>query len=356
MFYNNGNHQLIQREQNYLLDRKLVTIHSYDRDVCKWPNSNHFEINLPETMKNVQSMRLVEICLPVNYYNFSNNNQNTKFRLVDPSGTYNIQIQDGFYTPSELSIELENDIINATGDPSYNVYYDSVGQKMYFGRADGSFNLNFGDKLEYDLSCNFDNVFDRYTQWGLPAFLGYDKKTYESRPGPKGFNYLDPSGSLVDASGYYVEPPHSTICIFGENTVYMEVEKYNSIDELDPFPDPSCNKGTQYCCSSQKLNKHFPKNIKVNYNGKVDAAFAKIPVTCIPHAQQFDSRNAFIQGLSHYEPPIERIEKLKFKFRTHDGRLVDFKCIPLNFTIEFNCLKDEIAKQYTIRVPPLYNL
>ena len=37
---------LISREQNYVLDRKLLTVHSEDRDSSKWPNSNEFEIVL----------------------------------------------------------------------------------------------------------------------------------------------------------------------------------------------------------------------------------------------------------------------------------------------------------------------
>ena len=31
----NNNHQLIAREQNYLLDRKLLSVHSEDRDIKK---------------------------------------------------------------------------------------------------------------------------------------------------------------------------------------------------------------------------------------------------------------------------------------------------------------------------------
>ena len=34
------NHPLIQSEQTYVLDRKLISIHSVDRDYHKWPNSN----------------------------------------------------------------------------------------------------------------------------------------------------------------------------------------------------------------------------------------------------------------------------------------------------------------------------
>ena len=39
-------HPLIPREQTFVLDRKLVSVHSYDRDIKKWPNSNHFEVDL----------------------------------------------------------------------------------------------------------------------------------------------------------------------------------------------------------------------------------------------------------------------------------------------------------------------
>ena len=70
----------------------------------------------------------------------------------------------------------------------------------------------------------------------------------------------------------------------------------------------------------------------------------------------FDSRNLFLQNVSQYHPPIDRIKKVKFKFRYHDGRLVDFKDNNFNFTIAFNQLKDEIARDYVVRVPEEYNL
>jgi len=58
----------------------------------------------------------------------------------------------------------------------------------------------------------------------------------------------------------------------------------------------------------------------------------------------------------HSDPPIQRIDRLKFEFRFHDGRLVDFKNLPFSFTLEFNMLKDEQARGKIVRVPPLYNL
>ena len=74
----NNTHQLIQRQQNYVMERKLISIHTEDRDIKKWTNSNHFEVILPEPILNVQSMRLLDILVPVNFYTFSNTLQNTK--------------------------------------------------------------------------------------------------------------------------------------------------------------------------------------------------------------------------------------------------------------------------------------
>ena len=88
----------------------------------------------------------------------------------------------------------------------------------------------------------------------------------------------------------------------------------------------------------------------------MNAAFAKIPVRCPPYSQFYDTRNAYLTNISHYQPPIERISRLRFKFRYHDGRPVNFHCLPFNFSIEFNMLKDEQQRAMLIRVPPLYNL
>ena len=62
------------------------------------------------------------------------------------------------------------------------------------------------------------------------------------------------------------------------------------------------------------------------------------------------------QKLNETSTPIERIDRLRFRFRYHDGRLVDFKCLPFSFTLEFNMLRDEQLRSYLVRVPPLYCL
>lgn len=124
----------------------------------------------------------------------------------------------------------------------------------------------------------------------------------------------------------------------GEDVIYMEMDRYNTIDEIAPY-----SKNT----TGERCN---------DYHGKVNSAFAKIPLICRSFSQIYDSRNAFLSNVSHYEPPLERLSRLKFKFRYHDGRLVDFKCHQLSFSIEFNMLRNEQVRALSVRVPAFYNL
>ena len=440
----NNEHQLIRRQNTYVLDRKLVTVHSEDRDVTKWPCSNHFEVTIPQDITNVQSMRLVEINLPDNHYTFSNSQQNTKFSFsIQPNigsvlypyllsiGTITIEIPEGFYSSDDvMALELENAMNKAVTDvialcspfpPSppilytnFKVVFDILSQSIYFGNTYDGFTLLFDKQENYDITpaptmnkypCNpvsgnpcdpitlppcetmnkpgkytsgpaFDeynnvvkitkpimsngssapNVWEQYDNWGLPSYLGFAKEKYVATG-------LDPSGcgtgsiylnsigftwptnpwlevdSTLGSNGVasYVIAPF-TSNIFGNNIIYMELDKYNNIDEIKPYSRATNN---SYCN---------------DYNGRVNSAFAKIPVVSGPPGHIFDSRNGFLQNVSQYNPPIDKIRKLKVTFRYHDGRLVQFKDANFSFTIAFNQLKDEIARDYEIRVPEDYRL
>ena len=398
-------HPLIPREQTYVLDRKIVSIHSLDRDIKKWPHANHFEINLPETLSNVQSMRLVEIALPCNPYIFSNENQNTKLSFYIGNsgyakaqlgwqdccaGEYTITLRDGSYTPEQLAIAIANlmnyvvkeNMCDSSGcvpqgasayDIGFVCVYDEVANTFWFGNELHPFILLFSKREIYtDLCPGQVNVFNHYTRWGLPAYLGYKKQNYKSEKLDTGmigvgnpesvrverivkFDYVGGVASPNGGPGPWIRPldtlhnvfvvnlydPSFNICnldIHGEDAIYMEIDRYNTMDEIQPY---SCN-------TSGWFNN--------DYNGKVNSAFAKIPITCAPYSQIFDSRQGFLTNISHYQPPIQKISRLRFKFRYHDGRLVDFKCLPLNFSLEFNMLKDEQLRTAIIRVPPLYRL
>jgi hypothetical protein len=346
--YNLGSSKpLINREQNYVLDRKLVTVHSEDRDITKWPNSNTFEIMLPETLLAVQSIRLLQSTLPNRFFTFSNDYQNTMFNFTLNGQQHLITIQEGFYTPHQLSIELTNTMNAAVqSDASFNVFYDQVKSKFWFGHADASFNLNFDQQIYYVVDCEQPTVWNNHSKWGLPYYLGFQKKSYSSVNDLSGvsFDYICPNNTTVTCSSqikHYIEAPLS-FTLGGETCIYMEMEKYNNYAELYPYNE-----------SSRQM---FDNNA---YNGRVNSAFAKIPIQTLtgsPTEYSFDSRTLFLQNLVQYDPPIERIARLKFKFRFHDGRLVNFQNSPFDFTIELNCLRNEIEKKYNVRVPGAYIL
>ena len=87
---------LISRNPTYSINRKHITFHTEDRDIVHWPKANEFEIRLPQTLTNVESMRLVEIMLPVNYYSFSSELQNITMQITYDGTTSIITIDEGF--------------------------------------------------------------------------------------------------------------------------------------------------------------------------------------------------------------------------------------------------------------------
>jgi hypothetical protein len=357
-------HPLIAREQTYCLDRKLITIHSEDRDVCAWPNSAYFEITLPQSITNVQSMRLIETNFPSINDVFSTIKQNTKmsFSVTISGNIYFLQIliEQGLYSPLQMANEITNCMNNAvsrhvtSGYTNFTVIYNEVNQKLWFGNKQDPFSL-LCDKIEdyYDPSNNIytncqvvppnEIIYCRNTKWGLPYFLGFNKEPYIATQTPVSvpLNYeyknatYDPFYNWLPAGGYYVLPPN-VINTLGETVFYLDMFEYNQIDELQPYP--------------RRVNS----STNNTYGGKVNSSFAKIPFLGIPVSQFFDSKNSLLQNFSHFYPPLERISKLKFRFRYHNGSLVNFSNNDFSFTLQFDCYRDEIARELKIRIPAQY--
>ena len=450
-FSTNQNHPLIPNNQNYRLDRKLISVHSEDRDILKWKDANYFEVDLPCELKNIVSLRLIDIQLPANYYVFTDNYQNTKLTFtieptnsVPPEGIggnrdvsqfnelnnrwnngngipYIATINEGFFTPDQLALEVAGAMNNAVetylksqsvivSDYQYfKCLYNDNDLKLYIGNTIDTFNLTFDNSaISYDPRTCADTTpanrlsgitnpghgpraWDYYTHWGLGSYLGFKRFEYNKDNEYNnyftdacgvefyglGYNLANDNGWLTpDASGYTVDNPVgmsyyykavNTLNIYGDGQIYMELDKYNSMDEIEPYANNS-NAFDNNCV------KYHGKNVKVNNNnnssnclnkqksltrtsnGVYNAAFAKIPMFAVPNERIFTSGNAFLTNVYFSEPPVARIKKFKAKFRYHDGRLVDFRGGNLSYTIEANELKNEINKQYDVRVPSHYVL
>ena len=409
----NTSHPLIPNSQEYMVYNKYVSIHSEDRDILKFPNSSEFEIEMPEDLLNIASIKLINWTFPANYYTFSVPNANillafsitkpynpAEFGLIDElnyriyealfmtqAEIYTFNIEEGFYNPDQMATELTNKlnfvvdkrienyfIMKGWTDSlqqfkeegGYNrfiVVYNSVSLKLWFGnRADGFTILTevgivtntvaetlcipelrrVPDSSNFGLAgflglprCNVEavssNTVSNYTDYTnyngiiVPRFF-YGDVT----PGDNGYwllPYTDLSGSIV----YWVEPIFK-INLMGEAYMYMEIEGQNCIDETQP-----------YNISKFTLTTN-------QTNGIVNSSFAKLGIPTTPISQWFD-RDAIPYKM--YNPPAERIRRLKIKMRYHNGSLIAFGNFNYSFMLQFTLLVPQILRNSkTVVYPP----
>lgn len=409
----NTTHPLIPNSQQYMVYNKYVSIHSEDRDPIKFPLSSEFEIEMPEDLLNVMAIRLVNWTFPANYNTFSAANGNILlvFKITNPynpdafglSDEYNFRIyealfltqkdsyefiiEEGFYNPNQMIIELTNKMNYVVtnristyftqkgwtdtlkqfqtngGYTRFIVVYNSVSQKIWFGnRADGFSLINEVGVLTNNFASSlclsdYAHVPDT-SDWGLPSYLGLPRCNSDSlssspitgigsfqkynditvprfysgdvTPGDDGFwllPYTDFSGSQV----HWVESVYK-INLMGEAYMYMEMEGQNCIDETQPFNISNFTLTTNQT------------------NGIVNSSFAKLPVPTTPLSQWFD-RDAVPYKL--YNPPAERIRRLKFKIRYHNGRQVNFGVFNYSFMLQFTLMVPQILRaSKTVVYPP----
>lgn len=614
-----NSHQIIPREPTYSVNRKIVTIHTEDRDVTHWPNANEFEIQLPSSLTNVESIRLEEINLPVCIYNISKELQNDTLivKVHFPSGTTvikEITIDEGYYTPELLRSTLQykfNLTFYVLAYPSptsataakFRIIYNILNRKMIFvcdkpfsitsplpDCHDNSLDLglvyNLGFKkqnnktivssiqtvlnykrnepievitdttaaavvtarvdavillrateqearLERDAAEAYYvaikkeftlNLASTSTGSGFSATFrildnnavatitsagsGYKKKQpNQGTPAPNEDNHAcklvipdillggfgaDPllititelngrggvtnvtvlttinryrrpgtynnvspvTGATVTAAlntfnikqnayilaqddllkaqiieeqfadtmrgAFYVLEPDCPLVLNGDSIVYMEVDKFNSIDELVPYPQNINNMPDKLkidCVRNQDMNRdsqnnHYmsrkssncstadnsilglstnhhlppPRNNfntiesnrvrnkviistacntplphnphpapRMDYGGRINSVFAKISITNSADPDLIESTQKLLHNSSqHFNPPIEKIRKLKFKFRYHDQRLVNFRCADFSFSLSFNELQNQPLKNMIVKVPDTY--
>ena len=417
-FNTNTSHPLIQSSQEYIYYKKYVSIHSEDRDILKYPNPAEFEIELPEDLLNIVSLRLVSWSFPANYNSFSFNTSNITmtFKINNPynPNTYSVEgvliqkmfeclylsqtdeyliiIEEGFYNPLQMATELTNKFNNsvtiklktyfskkaedtsltsderaeyteakrlllaAGGYTKFSIVYNNVSQKMWFGNTCDGFTLTnetqaLKNILTENLYCGVKSHLVDFSNWGLPGNLGLNRCNEVSISGSTisdttNIAYYDDTyivprffyGSVsfgddgywllpnLDLSGSEVQWIEGTykVNLMGPAYMYMEIEGQNCIDETCPY------NVSDFTLKSNETN------------GIVNSSFAKISIPTTPLSQWFD-RDSLPYKL--YNPPAERMRKLKFKFRYHNGQLANFGVFNYSFVIEFTLQTPQILRK-----------
>jgi len=336
------NHQLIERLQNFTLDRKILSVDSNDRNILKWPSSSEFEVSCPQNYTNVESIRLVTLQCPNIFYNISEYLQNNKL-LVDVSSSKDvITIEDGFYDVNKLVNALKNALNSQSSSPNFEVTYNDLNKKIYIGNTTNNFKLIFNhspgeityDKCNNNININskvytYNNIYEQHSKWGLGALLGFDKKTYTSEPGLTRFQHQPLSTVDWISNGNNILEAPSILDLDDYQYIYIELEKLNNGDEIKPF-------------INDKINS--------TNNGIMNAFFAKIPIIKSNFNQSINNKECYIEGITYNQPPLDRISKLKFRFRYHNGMLVDFQNFNVSLTLEINQIRNEL-KDYNVRTP-----
>ena len=224
------------------------------------------------------------------------------------------------------------------------VTYNIVSQKLWFGNKSSSFILHNNDvSFHLQTKCitnnSSQNVLPEYDNWGLPFNLGFTRKRIEARlalerlrfyygdvfPNDNGY-WIVPNPDLTNSNVYYIEAPLK-INIMGPGYFYMELSGYNYLDETSPYT----------------LNE-FTSSTNIT-TGVVNSAFAKLSIPTCPLSQWFDNET---QPIKYFDPPAERIRRLKIKFRYHNGYLVDFASYEFSFNLQFNLLRPQIKRNYNL--------
>ena len=357
-----------------------------------WSFPANYNVFSPENYNVALSFKFITI------YNPGEHSYSDPLTEAIFAGLYNnigkqslITIESGFYNPDQMATELTNKLNENVSSylldffantPAYNyaialftgydrfkIVYNSVGQKLWFGNTSDKFELTndyisvYNSKI-IGASCIRKDQLPSTSNWGLPSYLGFfrcpatalstiDVAEVTSTintiifginpnignivegvprffygdvyPGDNGY-WLVPV--LPDAVVYFLEAP-SKINFMGPAYIYLDIDGLNCIDETSPY------KLSQFTAQTNETN------------GQVNSSFAKIAVPTTPISQWFD-KSLGQEPFKYFNPPAERIRKLKCKLRYHNGQKVDFGLFEYSFLLEFTLLRPQNERKYTI--------
>jgi hypothetical protein len=239
---------------------------------------------------------------------------------------------------------LIDSFIKNCGYREFIIVYNNVGQKIWFGNKSSGFFLKNAeiaflrsDEQVLDTCLNANKVQD-YSYWGLPGNLGFGKCDIESTAtknisdvrfyygnvfnDDNGF-WLLPNPNLPNCSVNFIEPVYK-INLMGPSNFCMCIDELNCIDQTAPY---NLSKFTQQTNQTNSI---------------VNSCFAIIPIPSTPLSQFFGL--GLFQPYKLFYPPAERIRKLTFRFRYHNGSPVDFGLFGFAFTLEFEILVPQVNR------------
>jgi hypothetical protein len=312
------------------------------------------------------SYTLLEAIYQALYYKYNSSDPN--FLMTIEEGTYTVT-QMGFelsnqfnYTVSQYIIQYFTDTsdpnlaeFTSTGEyTQFIMITDPISQIMNFGNKSSGFILTNDSQINYEIrnrpicSQEIGDISPANTLYGLSYSLGFISKggiplSYPSIQTDnlqeiRFFGLQTTTGFWLTPSYndsnyvYYVKAPDKWNVFSGRYYAFMDIDKFNSLDETQQF--------------NTETGKATP--------GKVNSAFAKIPIYT---NSNFPSNNVYYnnQNIDNivrvFNPPINRIRRLGIRLRYHNGEYLFFAGETYSFTLKFNLFLPQNAKKYTMYKP-----
>lgn len=281
---------------------KTLLVDSRDRNPLQTQSS--YSVTLPKTYENIYSVTLRSAEIPKSWYGFSAAAGNTSMTVTVSGTPTTITIPDGNYTATTLAAAVQTALVAAYGGGSFTVSYNATTNLITITKGSGNFTLSFASQTQTKAG---QVVPSTATWWGLGYFLGFNKIDYTS------------SGStLTGVFGVQVEP---------FNYILMELDFINKEDETA---------------------------IDNRMSGRVDGAFAKIPIQPASSGSIIYFREwCCPMNKSVMYPPLSQLRTLNIKFRFHDGTLINFNNSDHSLTLEFELLESNFDEYSSLELAPL---
>lgn len=260
-------------------------IDSRDRDPQAASSPSKYTVRLPQKFKKVISARLVSAEIPSSFYVFRASYGNTSLNTIVNGVAKTITIPDGNYSGSTMAVALRNALNEAYQPWTFNVTLSKTTLKLTIINLDG-----------YDVGVDTTTDAAGSREWGLGFFLGFEKNAILTGP-------------VVTAPRVCATNPYTYLV--------LDIEELNGAFEGGLDGSAMATRG----------------------------CFAKIPFSANSFEYVFlDASSASATPLS-YKPPITSLDRLRVKWRFHDGRAVDFEHLEHSFTLELTTKDPEPLKQ-----------
>jgi hypothetical protein len=271
--------------------KKTILIDSRDRQITGACSAGNYSVILPAVYSNVYSITLRSYEIPLTYNNFAACQGNTTMNITYNSSGYNVTISDGNYTTYSLASMVTGALRGVSGGLSASWSSNTLLTTISSVSTTDTISLNFSASSAVNCGAGTNTALS--TGWGLGYYLGFYPQTYTSV-----------SGSVT---GSFIMNPSP------ETYMLLELAGLNKLDET---------------------------GLDGRIAGRIDGAFAKIPITQNAGEYMFYADNAGPSPLHQriYNPPIARLDRLTIRWRRHDGRTIDFNGAEHSFTLELELL------------------